>query len=175
MRLSARKTRSLLAIDAYWVVCGGGKGQDGIRGEWRASKFAGKDSERLGDKALSVLRPSPLPIPDNKSFTVMADSETQKLIHEAESALHRASEAVEDTLAGTKASLRKADKKLTQETGVLQGGLERVLGGKSLFWVEEPVDGRRLANNMVGWGAFGLAVHAWHRGIQRVPVLSPRE
>jgi hypothetical protein len=105
----------------------------------------------------------------------MADSETQKLIHDAESALHKTSEAVEDTLASTKTSLRKADKKLTQEAGTLQRGLERVLGGKSLFWVEEPVDGRRLANNMAGWGAFGVAVHAWHRGIQRMPVLGARE
>jgi hypothetical protein len=105
----------------------------------------------------------------------MVDSETQKLIHEAQSALQNATEALEDSLAGTKTSLRKTDKKLTQEVGALQKGLERVLGGKSLFWVEEPVDGRRLANNMAGWGAFGVAVHAWHRGIQRMPVLGARE
>ncbi|KIM24391.1 hypothetical protein M408DRAFT_233215 [Serendipita vermifera MAFF 305830] len=102
-------------------------------------------------------------------------SDTQKLIHDAESALHKASEVVEDTVESTKTTLRKADKELTREAGALQSGLESVLGGKSLFWVEQPVDGRRLAGNMAGWGTFGLAVHAWHRGIQRMPVLGARE
>ena len=102
-------------------------------------------------------------------------NDTQKLIHDAESALHKASEVVEDTVASTKTTLRKADKELTREAGALQSTLESVLGGKSLFWVEEPVDGRRLAGNMAGWGTFGLAVHAWHRGVQRRPVLGARE
>lgn len=121
---------------------------------------------RLGYKELSRARP-----PHSSKMA----TETQKLIQDAESALHKASEVVEDTVASTKTTLRKADKEFSREAGALQNGLESVLGGKSLFWVEEPVDGRRLAGNMAGWGTFGIAVHAWHRGVQRMPVLRARE
>ncbi|PVF95673.1 hypothetical protein CPB86DRAFT_763557 [Serendipita vermifera] len=101
----------------------------------------------------------------------MADSDTtKKLIHEAEDALHKASGAVESTITTTKQSLNKVDQTITEEASVVQSALESVLGGKKRFWVEKPVDGRRLANNMIGWALFGGAVHAWHRGIQKKPI-----
>jgi hypothetical protein len=28
---------------------------------------------------------------------------------------------------------------------------------------------------MAGWGAFGVAVHAWHRGVHRMPILGGRK
>lgn len=45
--------------------------------------------------------------------------------------------------------------------------LEPVLGGKKRFWLEKSVDNTRLVTNMAGWSLFGVAVHAWHRGIQK--------
>jgi hypothetical protein len=106
----------------------------------------------------------------------MADSDTtKKLIHEAEDALQKASGAVESTITTTKQSLNKVDQTITEEASVAQSALESILGGKKRFWVEKPVDGRRLANNMVGWGLFGCAVHAWHRGIQKKPIWGRRE
>jgi len=97
---------------------------------------------------------------------------TTSLIAETEAVLSKASEAVVES---TTSSLRQADKKLTKQAGALQNGLESVLGGKKRFWIEQDVDGRRLANNIIGWTAFGAAVHAWHRGIQKKPVFGPRE
>lgn len=99
-------------------------------------------------------------------------SDTASLISETESALSKASEAV---VQGTKSSFKQADKKLTKQASALQNGLETILGGKKRFWIEQDVDGRRLANNIIGWTAFGAAVHAWHRGIQKMPVLGPRQ
>ncbi|KAG8800171.1 hypothetical protein FRC17_006951 [Serendipita sp. 399] len=105
----------------------------------------------------------------------MADGETtKKLTEEVEHALHTASGAVESTINTATHSIGKVDKKLTEEASGLQRTLESILGGKKRFWIEQNVDGRRLATNMVGWGTFGLAVHAWHRGIQRTQILARR-
>jgi hypothetical protein len=95
-------------------------------------------------------------------------SDTASLIAETESVLSKASEAVVE-------STKQVDKKLTKQASGLQNGLETILGGKKRFWIEQDVDGRRLANNMIGWTAFGAAVHAWHRGIQKTPVFGPRQ
>ncbi|CAG7852855.1 SubName: Full=Uncharacterized protein {ECO:0000313/EMBL:CCA72933.1} [Serendipita indica DSM 11827] len=103
----------------------------------------------------------------------MADSDAaKKLIHEAEHALHTASDAVEHTLTSTKHSIKAVDNKLKDEASAWQKTLESILGGKERFWVENPVDGTRLATNMAGWSAFGITAHAWHRGIQRRPVFA---
>jgi hypothetical protein len=99
-------------------------------------------------------------------------SDTATLIAETESVLSRASEAVVES---TTSSLKQADKKLTKQASALQNGLEGILGGKKRFWIEQDVDGRRLANNIAGWTAFGAAVHAWHRGIQKMPIFGPRQ
>ncbi|KAG8771290.1 hypothetical protein FRC20_003422 [Serendipita sp. 405] len=101
----------------------------------------------------------------------MADGETtKKLSDEVEHALHTASDTVESTISHAKQSIGKVEGKIAEEASVFQSTLESVLGGKKRFWVEQNIDGKRLAINMFGWGAFGTVVHAWHRGIQRTAV-----
>jgi hypothetical protein len=103
--------------------------------------------------------------------TRMAQSSKKDgLMKEAEDALHKFDSGLQTVEQNVKDAVKTADKVITKEYSAVQNFLEKVLGGQERFWVRGPVDGQRLANNMLGWGAFGIAVHAWHRGIQQRPL-----